>query len=75
MESQKKLVWWKKLLYILVLIIGLLLGGMERGGYLFSEPLSIFGYFLFYIPLISAIGFAWSKIKGESKKQDDKVTD
>lgn len=74
MEAPKKLIWWKKPLYILVLMFCLLLGGAERGGYLFSESLSIIGYILFYVPLISVIGFAWEKIREEDEKRKDEIT-
>ena len=63
MDKTNKLVWWNKGLYITGLIVCLLLGGAEQEGYLFSKPLSIIGYFFFYIPLFSIIGFFWSRLK------------
>ena len=61
-NNAKKLIWWGKGLYFTGLMICLLIGGLEQAGYLFNEPLSIIGHFLFYIPLISVIGFSWRKL-------------
>ena len=69
MEQTKKLTWWKKGLYVIGLIIGLLLGGAERAGYLLHNS-PIFVVIIFYIILISAIGFFWEQLKGNSDKKE-----
>jgi len=67
MEKTNKLVWWKKVFYIFALIVCLFVGSAFQAGFLFhNSPIIL--TIIFYIVLISIIGYLWEKIKSKDEK-------